>query len=66
MERVRKVLINVCWPRLLIPPWVSCLVQKVLPVVSQVHVLYYHQQYGLQYEASVMCPGHLAITDPTP
>lgn len=30
------------------------------------HALYYHLQYGLECESSVICPGHLAIADSPP
>lgn len=43
-------------------------VWKVLLILCaarvRAHALYYHLQYGLEYESSVMCPGHLAIADP--
>lgn len=55
MERVRKVLINVC---------LASPADSVRQTAARVraHSLYYHLQYGLECESSVMCPGHLAIS----
>lgn len=54
MERVRKVLINVC----LASPADSV---RQSAARDRAHSLHYHLHCGLEYESSVMCPGHPAI-----